>query len=70
VSRIGTRLARLERQLGGCPECAERPVAISVHGPASPPSTRPPECCPSCGEPVEQIRLLLSFDPLAEDTTR
>jgi len=41
-----TRLARLERRVGACPQCHGRPatVASDIEGPLI-------ECCPMCGEP-------------------
>jgi hypothetical protein len=63
VSRLDARIGRLEAQLGDCPACKERPVAVSLHGPDSTPATEPVESCGFCGQPIRQLHVLLAFDP-------
>jgi hypothetical protein len=71
MSRLKTRLERLEQQLPPCHECAERPVQVELVSPQEAKAARatPDPICPSCGEVSERILVLLSFDPNAEDAT-
>jgi endogenous inhibitor of DNA gyrase (YacG/DUF329 family) len=71
VSRLLTRLERLEQQLQPCPVCAERPVQVELVSPAQAASARakPDRICPSCGKPSERILVLVAFDPDAGNTT-
>ena len=68
MSRLQTRLDRLEQQLPRCRECAERRVQVELVSPqeAEVARARPDPICPSCGEPGERILVLLSFDPHAK----
>ena len=71
MSRLQTRLERLEQQLPPCRECAERRVQVELVSPqeAKAARARPDPICPGCGEPSERILVLLSFDPHAKATT-
>ena len=71
MSRLQTRLERLEQQLPPCHACAERPVGVELVSPqeAVVARAKPNPICPSCGEPGERILVLLSFDPHAKATT-
>jgi hypothetical protein len=68
VSRLQTRLERLEQQLPPCQECAKRPAQVELVSPqeAEVARAKPGRICPSCGEPCERILVLLSFDPDAK----
>jgi hypothetical protein len=68
MSRLQTRLERLEQQLPPCHACAERPVRVELVSPqeAEVARAQPDPICPGCGEPSERILVLLSFDPHAE----
>ena len=68
MSRLQTRLDRLEQQLPRCRECAERPVQVELVSPQEAKAARaqPDPICPGCGEPAERILVLHSFDPHAE----
>jgi len=68
VSRLKTRLERLEQRLPPCQECADRPAQVELVSPqeAEVARARPDPICPSCGEPGERILVLLSFDPHAQ----
>jgi hypothetical protein len=70
VSRLQTRLERLEQQLPPCRDCAERRIQVELVSPQEVAVTRarPDPICPSCGEPGERILVLLSFDPDAKAT--
>jgi hypothetical protein len=70
VSRLASRIGQLERQLGGCPDCKERPVAISLHGPTDRPEAERLELCGFCGEPIPHVRVLLAFDPGTAEALR
>ena len=72
MSRLNSRLRRLEDRLGGCPACARRPVVsvteyvrddgpshVRAHGDSSP--------CPDCGQPPQIVTICLAFDPFAND---
>jgi hypothetical protein len=63
VSRLAGRIARLERELGGCPVCAEQQPQIVLCGPTGNPPVAGVLACELCGEPVEQLVILLSWDP-------
>ena len=71
MSRLQTRLERLEQQLPPCRDCAERPVQVELVSPAEAAIARaqPDPLCPSCGETSERILVLLAFDPDAETAT-
>jgi hypothetical protein len=71
MSRLQTRLERLEQQLPPCQECAERPVEVELVSPqeAKAARARPDRICPGCVEPSERILVLLGFDPDAETAT-
>jgi len=71
VSRLQTRLERLEQQLPPCRNCAERPVQVELVSPqeAKAARARPDRICPGCGKPSERILVLLAFDPDAETAT-
>jgi uncharacterized protein with PIN domain len=59
MSRLHTRITQMERRVGRCPDC--RPtVALVQQGDTT--QVRASRC-PSCGEPVEQITVLVAFDP-------
>jgi hypothetical protein len=67
MSRIRTRLERLEQIVDPCPGCPSRSpqvelVAIAQAGA----STQPHLVCPNCGEPGERLRILVAFEPDAE----
>jgi hypothetical protein len=70
VSRLQTRVERLEQQLPPCQACAERPVQVELVSPqeAKVARARADPICPGCGEPSERVLVLLSFDPHAEAT--
>ena len=71
MSRLHTRLERLEQKLPPCAVCADRPVEVELVSPAQAASARakPDPICPSCGKPSELVLVLLSFDPHAEAAT-
>ena len=71
MSRLQTRLERLEQQLPPCRDCAERPVQVELVSPAERAIARaqPDPICQSCGEPSERILVLLAFDPNSEEAT-
>jgi hypothetical protein len=71
VSRLQTRLERLEQQLPPCRDCAERPVQVRLVSPGEAAIARaqPDPICPSCGEPTERILVLLAFHPDARTAT-
>ena len=71
MSRLQTRLERLEQQLPPCQECADRPAQVELVSPAQAAIARhqPDPICPSCGEPSERLLVLLSFDPHAKAAT-
>lgn len=65
MSRLATRVRRLEARLGPCRLCAERPSRIELINattPASPAESEPDEFCPACGGFVELIRVVLAYD--------
>jgi hypothetical protein len=63
VSRLATRIARLEQTLPPCQSCAERRTQIELATPRRPAPTSRDRLCPSCGEPVEPLTIALSFEP-------
>jgi rubrerythrin len=71
VSRLQTRLERLEQQLPPCRDCAEHPFQVELVSPGEAAIARaqPDPICPSCGEPSERILVLLAFDPDAQAAT-
>ena len=71
MSRLQTRLERLEQQPPACQECAERPVQVELASPAQAAIARlqPDPICASCGEPSDRLLVLLSFDPHAKAAT-
>ena len=71
MSRLQTRLERLEQQLPPCRDCAERPAQVELVSPAQAAIARaqPDPICPGCGEPSERILVLLAFDPNSEEAT-
>jgi hypothetical protein len=71
VSRLQTRLERLEQLLPPCRNCAERPVQVELVSPGEAARARaqPDPICTSCGKPNERILVLLAFDPDAETAT-
>jgi hypothetical protein len=71
VSRLETRLERLEQQLPPGRDCAGRRAQVELVSPAQAATARaqPDPICASCGEPSERILVLLAFDPNGADAT-
>ena len=63
MSRLATRIARLERLLPPCEECRSRRTQIELGTPARPAPTSRDRFCPGCGERVERLTIALAFDP-------
>lgn len=65
MSRLETRLQRLERRLGGpCARCKKRPAAIQALGPDQEPLLPTPEivACPDCGHTPELVTIKFAFN--------
>jgi hypothetical protein len=60
VSRLDTRIEELERRLGGCAACRPTIELVEADRPRSKAAVVD---CPGCGEPQEQITVLVAFDP-------
>jgi hypothetical protein len=64
VSRLASRIGRLEQSLGPCPVCANRAPPIELIQATAAANDRPADSrCPACGDSLEQITVLLAFDP-------
>ena len=63
MRRLETRISRLEQRLPACAECASRRAAVAFECPGRLGQWRRPGVCRSCGEPLEQIRIRLAWDP-------
>ncbi len=66
MSRLETRVNRLEQRLGGrCADCNQKRARVELAGPNAP-ATRSRDrdrACPECGHTSELITVQLSFDP-------
>jgi len=60
VSRLESRIGRLEGRLGRCRDCKAIVELVDDSSPYRPPRV---EYCGSCAQPRERIRVRLSFDP-------
>ena len=62
MSGLTKRISELERQLGRCPDCSRATIELIYAG--APKAAKPRnDRCRTCGEPLEQITVLLAFDP-------
>ncbi|TML62284.1 MAG: hypothetical protein E6G18_00980 [Actinobacteria bacterium] len=60
--RLAQRLEKLELLLGPCPDCRQPTIELRyTDAPKAKAETT--ELCPSCGEPIKRIIVLLAFDP-------
>jgi hypothetical protein len=64
MSRLGTRVRRLEEHLGPCGLCGRRPVRIEIVTPSRRyfPGDGEPGPCPACGKQPEIISLRLNYE--------
>jgi hypothetical protein len=63
VSRLGSRLERLEQTFPPCQTCAEWRRRAELVTSARPVRKAPEQDCRECGETVEATVLMLAFDP-------
>jgi len=62
MSGLTKRISELEQQLGRCPDCSRATIELVYAG--APKAAKPSSAhCRTCGEPLEQITVLLAFDP-------
>ena len=72
MSRLASRLRRLEERLGSCPTCNGSPTPIYLQAPngrRSPKRSEHDRPCPDCGHTPEAITVRLSFDPNPDPDT-
>ena len=65
MSRLASRVGRLEHQLGRCPSCASRRALIEIVTPNTrtiPGTDTDTGPCPACGEPRHVISCVFTFD--------
>ena len=63
MSRLATRIGRLEQKLPTCACCAARQTHVELLTPSCPGREPRERRCPECAEPVERLALVLAFDP-------
>ncbi len=62
MSGLTKRISELEQQLGRCPDCSRATIELVYAG--APKAAKPRnDRCRTCGEPLDQITVLLAFDP-------
>ena len=57
MSRLASRIGKLEQRHGGCPSCRDRATSIQLVGPDGRPSRNDANTgpCPDCGQPAKVL---------------